>query len=53
MSRENIELVRRGYEAFAQGDVEAALAMFDPHIRIEDHDRSLETPTTYEGREAS
>ena len=51
MSQENVELVRQGYEAFAQGDIEAALAMFDPEIRIEDHDRSLETPTTYEGRD--
>jgi ketosteroid isomerase-like protein len=47
MSQENVELVRRGYEAFAQGDIEAALAMLHPDIRIEDHDRSLETPTTY------
>ena len=44
-----MELVRRGYEAFAQGDIEAALAMLHPDVRIEDHDRSLETPTTYDG----
>jgi ketosteroid isomerase-like protein len=49
MSQANVELVRRGYEAFAQGDLEAALAMLHPDVRIEDHDRSLETPTTYEG----
>ena len=47
MSQENVELVRRGYEAFAQGDIEAALAMLHPDVQIEDHDRSLETPTTY------
>jgi ketosteroid isomerase-like protein len=51
MSQENIELVRRGYEAFAEGDTEAALAMFHPDIQVEDHDRSLETPTTYHGRD--
>lgn len=49
MSQANVELVRRGYAAFAQGDFEAALAMLHPDIRIEDHDRSLETPTTYQG----
>ena len=49
MSQANVELVRRGYEAFAQGDIEAALAMLHPDVRIEDHDRSLETPTTYDG----
>jgi ketosteroid isomerase-like protein len=51
MLQENTELVRRGYEAFAQGDVEVALAMFHPDIQVEDHDRSLETPTTYHGRD--
>jgi ketosteroid isomerase-like protein len=51
MSQQNVELVRRGYEAFAEGDIEAALAMFHPDIQIEDHDRSLETPTTYQGRD--
>jgi ketosteroid isomerase-like protein len=49
MSQANVALVRRGYEAFAQGDLEAALAMLHPDVRIEDHDRSLETPTTYDG----
>ena len=51
MSQENTELVRRGYEAYAQGDIEAALAMFDPDIQVEDHDRSLDTPSTYHGRD--
>ena len=51
MSQQNVELVRRGYEAFAEGDIESALAMLHPGIQIEDHDRSLETPTTYEGRD--
>ncbi len=49
MSQANVELVRRGYAAFAQGDVAAALALLHPDIRVEDHDRSLETPTTYQG----
>ena len=51
MSQENTELVRQGYEAFAQGDIEAALAMFHADIQVEDHNRSLETPTTYHGRD--
>jgi ketosteroid isomerase-like protein len=49
MSQENVDLVRRGYEAFARGDIDAALAMFHPEVQIEDHERSLEIPTTYRG----
>jgi uncharacterized protein len=52
MSQQNTELVRQGYEAFAQGDIETALAMFHPDIQVEDHDRSLETRTTYHGRDS-
>src|SRR5215218_7238019 len=51
MSQENTKLVRQGYEAFAQGDIEAALAMFHADIEVEDHNRSLETPATYHGRD--
>src|SRR5215211_3373635 len=51
MSQENVEIVRRAYEAFAQGDIEAALAMCQPVIQVEDHNRSLETPATYHGRD--
>ena len=51
MSQENVEIVRRAYEAFAQGDIEAALAMFHADIQVEDHNRSLETPATYHGRD--
>jgi ketosteroid isomerase-like protein len=51
MSQENMELVRRGYEAFAHGNIEGVLAMFHPDIQVEDHDRSLETPSAYHGRE--
>jgi len=51
MSRENVERGRRGYEAFAQGEIEGAVAMFHPEIQVEDHDRSLETPSVHHGRE--
>jgi ketosteroid isomerase-like protein len=50
MSQENVELVRRGYEDFARGDIEAALALLSPDLQIEDHERSLEVPTSYRGR---
>jgi ketosteroid isomerase-like protein len=32
MSRENVEIVRRGYEAYARGDVAAMLADLDPEM---------------------
>lgn len=32
MSRENVEQVRRGYEAFARGDLEAVLELLDPDV---------------------
>jgi ketosteroid isomerase-like protein len=34
MSEENLELVRRGYEAFNSGDVEQAVALWDEEIEI-------------------
>src|SRR5829696_9481255 len=51
MWQENVEVVRRGYEDFARGDIEAALAFVSPDIEIEDHERSLEIPTSYRGRD--
>jgi ketosteroid isomerase-like protein len=32
MSQENVEIVRRGYEAFARGDVDGVLDVMDPDI---------------------
>jgi ketosteroid isomerase-like protein len=34
MSQENIEVVRRGYEAYARGDLAAMLTAVDPEITI-------------------
>jgi ketosteroid isomerase-like protein len=34
MSQENVELVKRGYEAMNAGDVEAAFAMFDRDVEV-------------------
>ena len=32
MSQENVEIVRRDYDAYLSGDFEAALAMIDPEV---------------------
>ena len=32
MSEQNIELVKRGYEAFAAGDIEAVMNLFDDNV---------------------
>jgi ketosteroid isomerase-like protein len=32
MSQDNVEVVRRGYEAFARGDVEDVLDLVDPGV---------------------
>lgn len=34
MSADNVELVRRGYEAFNRGDIQTALALFDPRVEV-------------------
>jgi ketosteroid isomerase-like protein len=35
MSRENVEIVRRMYEAFHRGDADGALAHFDPEVEVD------------------
>jgi ketosteroid isomerase-like protein len=35
MSQENVEIVRRMYEAFHGGDAEGALAYFDPEVVVD------------------
>jgi ketosteroid isomerase-like protein len=35
MSEENVEIVRRMYDAFAAGDADATLAIFDPDVVID------------------
>jgi len=34
MSQENVEVVRRMYEAFHSGDADGALAHFDPDVVV-------------------
>jgi steroid delta-isomerase-like uncharacterized protein len=38
MSRENVEVVRRFYEAFGEGDLDAATAVFAADVRMTDPD---------------
>jgi len=38
MSQQNVEIVRRCYDAYVRGNLESALAAFDPEIEIYDHD---------------
>jgi ketosteroid isomerase-like protein len=38
MSQENVDVVRRFYEDFSRGDVEAALGAFEPEVEARDHD---------------
>jgi ketosteroid isomerase-like protein len=51
MSQENVELVRRGYEAFNRQDFEAWLDFLDPQVEFQE---MVLTPdaATYHGREA-
>jgi ketosteroid isomerase-like protein len=36
MSEENVEIVRRGYELYAAGDIEGAAALFSPEAEVAD-----------------
>jgi ketosteroid isomerase-like protein len=49
MSQENVEIVRRGYEAFARGDLKTAMEMF--HSDVEWHDPDRPGGGTYRGHE--
>jgi ketosteroid isomerase-like protein len=52
MSQENVEIVRRTFDAFARGDIESLLPLLDPDVEI----RSLMTEaerTIYRGHKAA
>ena len=51
MSQENVELVRSGYRAFAEGDIETVLSVLDPQITLEEREATLDTPSTYHGHQ--
>lgn len=50
MSAENVELVRRAYEAFGRGDIGGVMEIFDPGIEIFEAD-SMPYGGTYRGHE--
>jgi ketosteroid isomerase-like protein len=51
LAREDVELLRRGYEAFNEGGVEAVLDWLAPDIEVKDR-QSLPDRATYHGVEA-
>jgi ketosteroid isomerase-like protein len=51
MAKEDVERLRRGYEAFNEGGVEAILDWLDPDIEVKDR-QSLPDRATYQGVEA-
>ncbi len=51
MSRENVEVVRKAWEAFVRRDNEAALALYDPEIEIDLRDEARAGTSVYYGLE--
>src|SRR5215217_2007145 len=52
MSQENVEVLRRGYEAFGRGDVDAVLELLVPDIEWQPAIGALLGIETLRGREA-
>jgi ketosteroid isomerase-like protein len=50
MSEENVEVIRRGWDAYARGDLDALLEVFAPEV-VTVMDPSGFEARTYEGRE--
>jgi ketosteroid isomerase-like protein len=50
MSRENVEIVRRIYEAFNREDIEGAIELLDPAVKYDLSERVF-NPATYEGHD--
>jgi ketosteroid isomerase-like protein len=48
-SERNVERVRRGYAAFASGDIETVRAFLDPKVTFEEGESTLDTPAIYHG----
>jgi len=51
MSTESVELIRRGYEAFNRGDLDAAVATFDPEIEWVGPQILPDAPSAYRGHD--
>src|SRR5437660_1469446 len=50
MSQENVEIVRRSFEAFNRGDLEAVLDDLAPEFEFQPSGRFMDTQRTYRGR---
>jgi ketosteroid isomerase-like protein len=53
MSRENVEVVRRAFEAFRANDFEAWFATLSPNIKVFPNPREPGAKPHYEGREGA
>jgi ketosteroid isomerase-like protein len=51
MSQENVEMVRRGIDAFSRGDLEGILDDLSPKFEFNPSGRFMDTQATYRGRE--
>jgi ketosteroid isomerase-like protein len=51
MSRENVELVRRAFEAFDRADLEAMVCYLDPDSEFHPSGRFADTEPVYRGRQ--
>jgi ketosteroid isomerase-like protein len=52
MSQENVEIVRRGFEAFARGGPEAMVDLWDPEIELWLPSGMIQAGGTYRGQAA-
>jgi ketosteroid isomerase-like protein len=50
MSQENVEIVRRGYDAFNRGDIEGVIETADPQVHWDMSERVF-NPSVYEGHD--
>ena len=46
-----MEVVRSGYIAFAEGDIETVLSLLDPNVTLEEREPTLDTPSIYHGHQ--
>ena|SRR5436190_12804108 len=51
MSQENVEIVRRAYAAFSEGNLGSVLAALDPDLEWNASDVFFDQPRTYHGRQ--
>ena len=51
MSQENVERIRRGFDAFNRRDLEAFLALTDPEVELSTRFREMEGDSYYRGHD--